>query len=456
MGLIWLALCVSCASYNDQVGELLGQYGSGDLQGAAQQVRDGKLDKGFESRTDGILFLLEGGKILQDAGDYEGSAALFERASVGLEQYDMRADVSISEELLAGVGTQTSRPYRGSAWDRILLEVYQCFNELGRQDLGEAMVRVRRAYRRQSEAVARNADEIAAREEEDNSTGNSALESAEFESYRGRAQTLTSSAYADFVNPMASFLSAVLLREEGSHANSVVDLRKLIELAPNNGYLPSLLEEFEASEAPLHGRIYFIFENGLAPERQEFSLTLPTPNGLTRFAMPYLVPHPTAVGSLRVRGAEGALDLKTELLADMNSVVAADFDAHLAGMVWRIVISQVAKEVASHAIRKNDSNGLLSFAADIYKLVSAKADLRTWRTPGAEFQMAYGARPEDGQVELAYTTGTQDGATPLTLQIPEARTTLVFVRNPGFSPIAPHVFSIGKVSSPSVAATPEP
>ncbi len=444
---VLICLLGSCQSYNSQIEGLVSVYEKGEFEEAASVVESGDLEEAYASKTDGLLFMLEAGKVLQDAGLYRESISMFERASARMEHFDLQASVSVSEELVSTVSTQASRDYRGTDYDRILLEIYEVLNYLAINDFGEAMVHVRRAYRRQAEAVARNASEIEARQKENNATGSKALQSEEYRKFEQSLNTLATDAYADFVNPMATFLSAVLLREEGTNSNALVDLRKLVSMLPNNSYLPLLLEEFEAGPSPVPNRFYVIFENGLAPARREWSLTLPTPNGWSRIAVPMIVPQPTEVKHLLVRALDDSLELATQQIASIDSIVASDFKANLASMIWRIVISQVAKETATYALAKQDSSGIASVLGSIYKVASAGADLRTWRTPGSEFQIAFGEVPEDGRLSLDLITSTNLARGRSDVILPPARTHFIFVRVPRLSNIQPRVFSLGSTIS---------
>jgi len=439
-----LPVCSACQSYNQQIDELVGTYGAGNFDAAAAVIDSGDLDDALQSETDGLLFHLEAAKVLQDAGRFAESSLLFGRAYRRLEHFDYQAEVSISEEFVSAVGTQSSRDYRGTDYDRILLEVYETLNYLAVEDLGEAMVHVRRAYRRQAEAVARNAEEIAERKERADGEQQALFDHPNYKAYEGNLDSLATDAYADFVNPVATFLSALLLREEGSSANSLVDLRKLLQMLPENGYLPALLEEFEAGPSPVTGRFYVLFENGLAPRREEWSITLPTRNGISRFALPRLVPNAPAVSGLEVQATDGTFTLETDHLASVDSIVATDFKLHLPALVWRTVIAQIAKEASTAALANQDETGLVRLAGSIFKVVSSDADLRTWRTPGAEFQMAYGQVPADGRLSLRLFDGAGYRLGPVEVELPPARTTILYVRNPDLVEPLPHVFSIGK------------
>ena len=85
-------------------------------------------------------------------------------------------------------------------------------------------------------------------------------------------------------------------------------------------------------------------------------------------------------------------------------------------------------------------------------MLTSGADLRTWLTPGSEFEIAYLQRPDNGILRLSYVGGGQPYDASVSVEIPKARTTILFVRNPSFSAIVPHVFSIGLAPADSGAA----
>lgn len=454
-----LPFFASCASYNDKVGATLATYQAGNFDAAADALTSEQHAKDLNGRRDGLLYRLEAGKALLDAGRYEESSAMFDRAAELVDEFDYTPDISLSEEFTTLLTDETRRTYRGTSFDRIQMEVYETLNYLGLGDLDEALVHMRKAFVRQSEAVARNADEISSETERAETEGVSSEQVFGDPGYVEMSQqldTLVNPAYADYVNPCASFLSAMLLREEGDSSNAVVDLRKLIGMIPNNSYLRQLLEEFEASDTPAQDRVYVLLESGMAPRRDEFKLSLYTfQQGISSFAIPTLVPQPSEVSGLRITNAGAALDVTTQHLADVDSIVATDFQSRLPGIVLRTVISLVAKEVATHAIDKASSNDLGFVIANVWKVATSKADLRTWRTMGAEYQLAYLQAPEDGVLELSLIDRGGGKHLATRIEMPRARTTLIYVRSPGLTAIGAHVMPIGPTTERTPPASNE-
>ena len=91
-------------------------------------------------------------------------------------------------------------------------------------------------------------------------------------------------------------------------------------------------------------------------------------------------------------------------------------------------------------------------------MATSQADLRTWLSLGAEFQIASCTVPPDGWLRLSLVDHGGGGQLPIEVQIPRARTTVLFVRNPTIVPIDPRVFPIGPVEprEPPLETEPKP
>lgn len=448
--LLLAPLAASCKSYNDKVGAAVASYEAGDFAAAAQELTGEDLAEELDSERDGLLFRLEAGKALLDAGRYDESSAMFDRAAELVTRFDYQADISVTEEAETLLLDESYRDYRGTSYDRIQLEVYETLNYLGRNDLEEAAVHMRKAFARQAEAVSRNSQEIAAQEKQASSKGvnrEQVLGDPGFTAMEAELDTLASPAYADYVNPCASLLSALLQREQGDTANALVDLRKVLGMIPNNRYLGPLLEEFEASPKPAEGRVYVLFERGMAPSLEEFRLTLYTyQQGVSTFAVPRLVPSPSASSTLRIEAPSTGLKLTTEHLASIESIVATDFKSRLPGIVLRALISLIAKEVGTAQINRDSPEGELVFlAANIWKIATSQTDLRTWRTMGSEYQLAVLESPDDGKLTLSLVDPRGGQHLSTEVELPMARTTLLYVRSPSLTGLGVHVMPIGRV-----------
>ena len=75
----------SCRSYNEKMSVALTAYEAGDFSAAADRLTSEDLADERDSRRDGLLFRLEAAKALLDAGRYEESSAMFDRAAELIE-----------------------------------------------------------------------------------------------------------------------------------------------------------------------------------------------------------------------------------------------------------------------------------------------------------------------------------------------------------------------------------
>ena len=87
-----LLLAVSCSSltsYNDQIADAYDPYIEGDLVTASEAIEE-LAEEHFDGNNR-VVFLLEKGTILRDAGDFKGSFQALEDAEATIKQvYDER------------------------------------------------------------------------------------------------------------------------------------------------------------------------------------------------------------------------------------------------------------------------------------------------------------------------------------------------------------------------------
>lgn len=422
-----LALCAGCASSYRQLDGALGFYAQGDLEGAADWIQSPDFDDDREDSKHGVLWLLETGKILHDVGRFEESEAAFVQADARIRMQDQRASMSITEEVTGLLTTQQARTFRARHWQKILLESYRALNQLALGDMDEALVMARRSYARQADAVFENGKEIEKRAEADGKVDEGALMSqGDVQGLLAPVQSHITPAYADYANPFTSYLAAILQWADGDETRAIVDLQKAQGMVPGNAFVQALVTELEGG-LPLaspQGRVYVIFENGLAPDRVETGIAIVTPNGYSSIKLPMLVYNQTPVEALELSGDAGELNLRTAPLADVDAMVSVDFADELPGIVVRTVLSIVTKEVTTKQLR--DENRDIGFlVGTFWKALTEGADLRTWRTVGSRFEIAHFDRPADGRVHLNLLD--RNGGRHLSADIELPETTLCFL-----------------------------
>lgn len=407
-----------CHSYSEDIGPAMRLYAMGNHEAAAQV-----LEAKPRRRQDRMLWLLERGKALHDAGRYEESIATLTEAEVFMSRYYQTATIRVSQELFGAVADQYARDYEPMYSDAIMLNALQAMNHLALGDLREARVYLRRASDRQAESLQVHARQVEQRRAE----LDRAAQQIDHDAYR-EGLSRVSQAYADFTNPLATYLAAFTATVDGDAPAAEVEIRRLHTILPSNSYVePVRFEQLRDAVGGLGpGQVVVLVESGFAPQIEPVRLPYATPyTGVSLLAFPRLV-----FGQGRARGltlTAGEHQIATSQLASMEGIVATEFHARLPVIVLRIALSQATKEAAAVMMRDQaDDAGLL--LASAYKLWASNVDDRTWRTLPARFHLAQLDRPEDGRLGL----NPQPGVTPpLMLDLPESPVVIVWARRVG-------------------------
>lgn len=445
LAVLALALSAGCASSYRQLDGALGFYRQGDMEGAADWIQSPDFDDDRDDSKHGVLWLLETGKILHDVGRFEESEAAFVQADARIRTQDQRASMSVTEEVAGLLTTQQARTFRARHWQKILLESYRALNQLALGDLDEALVMARRSYARQADAVFDKGKEIEKREEAGGKVDEEALMGQDqVQDLLGPVQSRITPAYADYANPFTSYLAAILQWADGDETRAIVDLQKTQGMVPDNAFVEALVTELQAGHplATASGRVYVIFENGLAPDRIETGIAIITPNGYSSIKLPMLVYNETPVEALEMSGGAGEINLRTAPLADVDAIVSVDFADELPGIIVRTVLSIVTKEVTTKQLRDNNQDiGFL--VGTFWKAMTEGADLRTWRTVGSRFEIAHFDRPADGRVRLNLLD--RNGGRHLSADIELPETTLCFLlcRSVNLAGLRTHTIAAG-------------
>ena len=374
-------------------------------------------------------------------------------------------------------------PYEGTNYDRIMLAIYRALNYFELGDFEAGRTELFRAYNRQQEAVQRNAKRIAKAEQAANETErsyqrsmqqlrqpgtpgqkpdgypvNDAQDDARFQSqYEEIYGPLNSySAYGNYVNPLAEFLQALIFTRAPMDGADIERGRLAWErtagMVSGNHYLNADLRratEFAGGKAQ-EPMVYVIFATGVAPERQPVRIDLPLfyfNNKVDYFgaAFPKLAFNANYQRTLEIIAAGESYP--TELLSDMDNIVAREFRDELRTIVIKTLIASGTKATLAYFVNEatRDSeewvNILARIAVGVYQYANNEADLRTWASLPKEFHYASLPRPENGKVQLA--VGRQ---MPIPIDLYDAHTNIIYVRS--VNPLSPLSISIFKLPNP--------
>ena len=433
--------CAAFRNYNEEAQGFYQDYRVGRYERAAAAVT--KMAEKRDDAPDALIWRLEQGAVLRAAGQYAASNAAFTAAETLINAFDARATVSardLGSEAGAALTNPNVIPYRGFAYDRIMLNTYKALNYLSLGQFEDARVELRRAYERQQQAVTQFADEIRQTQEETARQSSDTRRVLQDRGVQGQLErqlreTNEFRGYADFVNPFTVYLDALVFLGTGTDNSDLerarVDLERCAGMV---GAHPAFAAEAgalarRAGNQPLDPTVYVLVENGVAPTRREVRIDLPLPLPrrdlvMVDAAFPVLRFQRPPFTSLRL-SAGGRTLADTELLSSMESIVAAEFKQRLPGLTARTLAATVAKGVAQYQMRKQFGDvGLLAGA--IYSIVSTRADLRTWQSLPRDFQFARIAHPGTPSLEIS----NPQGSDRLTVALPAGELLLVYVKAP--------------------------
>ncbi len=415
---------------------------------------------------DEVMWRLEAGAMYFQTGDYAESIRQFSIAEELIAAYDERAIVSMRDAAAEGgmlLTNLNTLPYRGLCRDRILIPVYKALAYLGKGDedgfrvelfrLRENQQKVMDDYRTFFEAEqaeitsARQKNPDAAKEAEkgDSEAKLSANEgNAAFHVGLTQVKEVAHRGYGGFLNPMAIFLSGFGYMRDNDYENALVDFSRLHQAMPKH---PMILQYYktalmragreipkeladvkELAFPPDRDTVLVIFANGRSAAFKQIAIYFPVMT-----AWPMCEFYSAPYRSLRVV-ADGKT-YQTVTIADMDGILAQEFDERLPGMITRIVLSTAIKEAGKYAAtyavgRENALAGAgVYIGSAIYTAMMNTADTRSWEILPKEFQIALLPMPQDRVVAFE---PTGSGYLSKVVKLPEgSRSAILFVNAPG-------------------------
>jgi hypothetical protein len=486
-----LAGCSSVINSHAQKEEMMSDYLKGDNEGALDEI-DYKLrepawyNSSVVDTGDELVWRLEAGSMNFHLGNFREAIDQLKIAEDLIELYDERADVSardVGAEVGAALTNLNALPYRGYCRDRIALAVYKALAYLGTGNEEAFHAQIRRLRNEQKkvqddyskffeqekarleEEMAQNPEAAKKTEETGTISGISGSpDNIAFKNGMTQVREIANKGYGNFLNPAAIFLSGLGSVRDGNYDNARVDFQRLSEAMPNNPLfrkyyvtvmkkagreLPDYLADVEPFDFPLdEDCVFVVFANGHTAALQEISIYFPI---MTAWPMCEFYDAP-----FRDLVAEaGGKKYSSMILADMDGILAQEFDERLPGMITRIVLNTLIKEAAYYAgiaviAAQKDMDPTVQAVAlasvaiggAAYRYAMNTADTRSWEILPKEFQLTQFPMPKDKQVKL--NLNLAGGMTvSQALKLPDdCRSAIIFVDAPSVQNVAFHVLPI--------------
>ena len=397
-------MAAGCSTMNNYTAEGLFSY---------NQYRDGRFAEAasnFEPGTDrpsrksnAVLWNLEKGAILRAAGKINDSNKAFQIAEKIIGDFDSRATVSArstGSEVLSLMTNLNALPYKGYAYDRIMLNTYKALNYISLGSLDSARVELLRAYEQQKNAIFKYKKDIEKAEKEAESRQinlDRLRNDKEFrhqfdQNYEALNELVL---YKDYVNPMTVYLDGILFLAAARNGVDLErarkDFNRVKSMIGDNAYLQ---EDIYAVEKLISGTsiepvVYILFENGVAPIKREIRIDVPVGFEEVSYigaAFPALEFQPASIERLILSDDSGKI-AETTLLSDMDAVIAQEFRNQLDVTILRTILASAVKAAAQYELRRN-FGALGRISGTLYSIITTNADLRTWMSLPKEFQFA--------------------------------------------------------------------
>ena len=432
--------CSTIENNHRQKMSLMEAWKAGDAV-AAQQLADEKVSS-REGTGDELVWRLEAGTLAFTFGRYAESIAEFAAAEKVIAEYDERATVSardVGSEVGGAFTNPNALPYRGWCRDRMGIEIYKSLAYLGqgREDSFRAQVRRLRDRQKEIQEEYRKYFEqekaSLGKAKKDNSGAAAKAEKAEatlVAKNPNYAQSLTEmravahKGYGNFLNPLAIYLSALGNIRDGNWDNAAIDTKRLHEALPANPFVrvlhaTTLRNAGRGSEMPAalaatppfpypmdRDCLYVIFANGQGAAFEQETAD----SDYVKIAWPRCRFFPSSFTHAQIVASGQAVS--TVPLADMDAILAEEFDQRLPGIITRTIISTLIKEgayrggqVVALAANNDWRVQAATFAAvtvvgSIYRYAMNTADTRSWETLPKEFQIAQLPMPADRKVHV--------------------------------------------------------
>jgi hypothetical protein len=357
-GALLVCSLASCASYTERTGEALHAFERGRFEESRQMFADHDVTKSQ------FLSGAEAGTAAMAAGEWELAVQHLGAAAEVTAEFEERGALN-PEDLGQDLGTwlvnESVASYKGEGFERVYLHSTMALAYLALGRFDDVWVENRLA------------DRLLAHEEElyDRSYGAGGL-----------GHFVSAVAYEIFGEPDQAYIDYRRMHEKG--VGTRLAGRALVRLAAQLGYAEDLAR-WEREYGADYRRpedaasIVVIGGLGLGPYKEESSITLPTGDGLLRFAVPVYRSRGQGLAGLRLVLRDSGQTVLTEELEDVDTVAAENLDDRIGWLAAKTIARGIAKQQLTKEL--GEQHGVAGWlAGNLIQLATERADLRHWST----------------------------------------------------------------------------
>lgn len=366
---------------------------SGSLNEYEQQLFNNNCD--FDPidgqiKSDPLLWTLNGGALARNCQLYDKSIEYFDKAEAIIKAQETALELkSLGQSVNSVLINNNVNDYQSQNHDKIMVNVYKGLNFLSLNDFDNARVEFNRALDRQRRAKEFFADEIdeasqaIKQSEYSGSSDEKAATEAILNNYQGN---LTESViYPVFVNPFATYISAIFFYIDGDYNKSYDLFKQTLRMLPNQ---PQIKQDIKLAEQPRLRQQHYawiIYENGQGMIKRAFNYHFPsfifTDKIVTSsISLPTLYQRNPSYTYLTINGQ------KTSEITNMDSIIQQEFKKRLPTITTEAVLNMITKSVIQYTLEKELEDYGGKWWGFLYQLATDTADIRQWRALPKSFQ----------------------------------------------------------------------
>ncbi len=370
----------------------------------------------------------------------------FTSAENKVDDWEQKAKAQVGHEVGAALTNSTTLPYRGYAYDKIMMDTYQALNCLALGKQSDARVFLNKSLQRQKDAVDENAKRIAKAQEaqQDKKAGAFDVDKAGQDGKtKGELDQLTADLdseglkpYGNYVNPFAVWLDGLYHVTCGEDASDtergLKSWERVASMIPENQFAAQDYADAQnaASGKAIKDVTYVIFETGSACYRDQVQIHILVVTDQPHYvglAFPRPRTDPAFAPTLSVSAGEQSVN--TAVICNMDSVIYQEYKNDLPGIIAREFVRVATKTLATYEIQKQANKSDSTFGAitnivtNVYNVATNQADTRTWITLPKQFQYARVATPANHTLTLT------DGMNSQSVTLPAGKINVVYVKS---------------------------
>ena len=414
-----------------------------------------EVKTGGKWNPDRLLHYLERGRLAQISQQDLASLEAYRSAINLFNEEDLDAVVELSEIGDKGASlivNDNAIAYKGEIFERGFVHIYQAMNYLMTGDLEGAGVEIRRLNRVQKNALRKNEKALVKQQEKaekklaempvDVGSNQEAFDQR-FASMDVEAAKLKYS----FQNGFGFYVSGLVYECRGELNDAYIDYKKALELNAGNEFVQQdvirlakklgFTTDYQELNKSItltnlkkdNGEIIVLYERGFVPQKREVSFSIPDRSGtFISISFPVYNQFLDERVPLTVRVNQDQF-YKTQLLAETSPMVAKALKDKRPGMMARQIARGFTKAELHHQSEKK--GGVIgSFMANIYSIITERADLRSWLSLPNNAQLGR-YQVKAGQYPLMMRDRKTGAQREIAITVEASRKTIVYVVNTG-------------------------